>query len=645
MAQGDRVVNSDVEEYLDYYCQLSHAPGFAILLKGQWGAGKTWFINRYSEKLKKRSQQCLYISLYGMSTLSEIDDKFFELLHPILSSKGMAITGIIVKGLLKLGLRIDLDGDKKEDGIWNIQIPEINLPKHLENINESILIFDDLERCNIELGNLLGYINYFVEHQGLKVVIVANEDELIKKDKNYQIIKEKLIGRTFGIFPDFERALENFRAQTGDTNVRSFLSENVQVIKDLYDKAEYENLRNLKVIVLDFERIFKAMPEKVRSKPEILKYVLKLLIAFSIEIKRGRMLPEDINKLPEEYTTALSKLVPSRQTASSVTQDKDEEPTSLHKIINTYSALDLDEPFPSSVWWQIFFERGIIDSQELEQSILNSKYFQDENTPDWVKLWHFSGLSDEAFDNLIMKIEGEYNSRNFLEIGIVKHIFGLFLRFSDAGIYAKSKQEILKESKNYIDALKNSNQLEPSPQFLPLSRTIGHRFGIYLSLGFQGKEFEEFQEFSNYINEIQELERIDKAPQDVLDAIQNDVGKFCRMICLDASPRQDVSEPKYHETPILKDVDPASFLEKILQLNNEDRQYVFWAIQSRYKYENLNEKLIEELEWLKSIQGLLLEEANCKKGKLSGFLLELLNTNYLREVIEKLETKKGGATN
>jgi hypothetical protein len=217
--------------------------------------------------------------------------------------------------------------------------------------------------------------------------------------------------------------------------------------------------------------------------------------------------------------------------------------------------------------------------------------------------------------------------------------------FSDAGIYAKSKQQILKESKNYIDDLKNSNQLEPLPQFLPLSRTIGNMFGSYLSLGFQGKELEEFKEFSNYINEIQELDRIDKAPQDVLDAIQNDVEKFGRMICLDASPRQDVSEPKYHETPILKDVDPASFLEKILQLNNEDRQYVFWAIQSRYKYENLNEKLIEELEWLKSIQGLLLEEANCKKGKLSGFLLELLNTKYWREVIEKLETKKGGATN
>jgi hypothetical protein len=30
-------INNHIEEYLDYYCGLSHAPGFAVLLKGEWG--------------------------------------------------------------------------------------------------------------------------------------------------------------------------------------------------------------------------------------------------------------------------------------------------------------------------------------------------------------------------------------------------------------------------------------------------------------------------------------------------------------------------------------------------------------------------------------------------------------------------------
>lgn len=639
-------INSYVEEYLDYYCELSHAPGFAILLKGQWGSGKTWFINRYCEKLKENGKQCLYISLYGMSTISEIEDKFFQLLHPILSSKGMTITGIIVKGLLKGALKIDLNSDGKEDGIWNIQIPEINLPKHLENINKSILIFDDLERCNIDLGNLLGYINYFVEHQEFKVILVANEDEL-HKNTIYKSIKEKLIGRTFGISPDFDGALENFITQTNNIAVRKFLSENTALIKDLYDKAEYENLRNLKQIVLDFQRIFEALPDKAKAKPEILKDLLKLLVVFSIEIKRGSILAKDIDKLQEEYTSALSKRVASRQTSSSATEDQEEEQTSLQKIISRYSFLDLHEPFPSAAWWQIFFDRGTIDIQDLEQSILSSKYFQDENTPDWIKLWHFSDLSDGDFDVLIRQIETEFKSRCFHDIGVIKHIFGLFLMFSDAGIYNKTKQEILEDSKKYIDDLKTDDQLEPLPDSVPLSEAIGHMFGSYLNLGFQGREFAEFKEFCDYIDETRRLNKIEKMPeaaQTVLDAMQTDVWKFHRMICLNSFHGEDISEPKYHETPILNYISPDNFIEKLLTLTREDQQYVFWSIEDRYKYENINDKLLEELDWLRSIEALLLEEADRRKDKLSGFCLKILDTRYLSKVIEKLAVKEGKIT-
>jgi KaiC/GvpD/RAD55 family RecA-like ATPase len=142
-------INSHIEEYLDYYWGLSHAPGFAVLLKGEWGCGKTWFINKYREKLEKKKQKCLYVSLYGMTSFSEIESSFFQQLHPVLSSKGMAITGKIFQGLLKTSLKIDLNSDGKDDGSVSLQIPKIDLPKSFKKADERILIFDDLERCQI----------------------------------------------------------------------------------------------------------------------------------------------------------------------------------------------------------------------------------------------------------------------------------------------------------------------------------------------------------------------------------------------------------------------------------------------------------------------------------------------------------------
>jgi hypothetical protein len=60
----------------------------------------------------------------------------------------------------------------------------------------------------------------------------------------------------------------------------------------------------------------------------------------------------------------------------------------------------------------------------------------------------------------------------------------------------------------------------------------------------------------------------------------------------------------------------------------------------RYKPGILIEKLIEELEWLKIFQGILLAEATKQQGKLSGYLLEELNINHLKAIIEQLEIEK-----
>ena len=49
------------------------------------------------------------------------------------------------------------------------------------SVKDSILIFDDLERCDCPVNEVLGYINTYVEHDGMKVIIVANQKEIGKR--------------------------------------------------------------------------------------------------------------------------------------------------------------------------------------------------------------------------------------------------------------------------------------------------------------------------------------------------------------------------------------------------------------------------------------------------------------------------------
>jgi len=636
MSQANTSINSHVEDYLNYYCKLPHSPKFAILLKGKWGSGKTWFINQYREKAE--GKKSLYVSLYGVSKYSEIEESLFQQLHPFRSSKGMVLAGQVFKGLLKGALKIDLNHDNKEDGTWNISIPDINIPKEFNDSNFSLLIFDDLERCSINIENILGYINRFVESQDLKVVIIANEDQINIKQEEYKKIKEKLIGKTFEIFPDFPGALNDFINQIEHHEIKEILLNNLDLIQELFIKAECKNLRILNQISLDFERIFNILPEEAKKKSDLLREILQLLTIFSIEISSGRLKPEDISQLSEKINKELASSAQRKHNPNAdLPKNNGKDEISWLQIFQKYGVINsiLDDLFPNLSWWEDFFDKGIVDKEILEQLMPSSKYFQDENTPNWLKLCHYTRHTDEEFEKILNQVESEYKKREFEDIGIIKHITGLFLLFSDAGVYRKSKPDIIDEAKEYIDELKHSSTLD-----------IKYRddsFGAYMGLGFQCKNEPEFQDFENYIKESQQeamLKNMPDAANRLLNYMKNNPMDFGFKICIRYSNNLDISEEKYDEFPIFKYLSPEDFMKTLLMLSNENIRYIFYSLEERYTVQFVVEQLVDELDFLKEVQKLLLEEVIQRKGKMSGYILSLSNKLYLEKTINKLEKTK-----
>lgn len=633
MNQNDKPINWHIAKYLDDYCGLPQAPEFAVLLKGQWGSGKTWFINNYRKKFDPNQQKCLYVSLYGMTSFSEIEYEFFRQLHPVLASKGAKLAGRIIKGLVKGTLKIDFDGDGTDDGTASIGIPDINLPDYLKNIDGSILIFDDLERCNIEISSLLGYINNFVEYQDFKVILVANEDELVKKsdfpDNAYQIIKEKLIGKIFNISPDFSSALEEFIGELSDPDLKDFL-KNTELIKDLYEQANYNNLRTLKKqIILDFNRIFDVLPDKAKKKSDLLQELLKFVTIFSIEIRRGRILAKDIKEFGSEQFF--------RKYKNEDTKDKSKEQQIREQIFETYPMISFYNSFPSSKWWQDFFDLGIVNIQELEQSIEND-FFEDENAPNWVKIWHFTSLSDDKFEYFLKEVELEFAERKHYDLDIIKHIAGIFFNFSELKFYCKTKESILEDTKNYINYLKENKKIPAK-----LSRKSEDIFNDnYEGLMFRGRDIKEFKDLLSYIDEVQEQVNIEAMPsraEKLLSIMQSNVWNFKKMITLNND-----SDSIYCNIPILKYIEPNDFITKLLTMNYEDQRRVFWNLSDRYEFDMNNKNLFLEIDWLKAIRDLLADRANQEQGKISKYKLEDLKKYLENKVINKLESSQAKNT-
>lgn len=73
-------MNRNILTFLNEYAEIPD-PQYAIMLRGAWGCGKTFFIRQWMEQLKnnrdadKLKWQPIYVSLYGLTTTQQITEQ------------------------------------------------------------------------------------------------------------------------------------------------------------------------------------------------------------------------------------------------------------------------------------------------------------------------------------------------------------------------------------------------------------------------------------------------------------------------------------------------------------------------------------------------------------------------------------------
>ena len=188
---------------------------YAIMINGEWGSGKTFFVKK---NIIKRYSNSLYISLYGVSSIDKLSEKIYL---EIIKSKALTnkfsiflkkiydkylffkivffpflliwrilkfiynsffkLIWLITYNIINLKFNINLSSIEKKDFYGILKL--------FKNINKYIFVIDDLERCSIPIEEVMGYLNDFVEHKNVKCIIVANEEEIIKTNNNNYELK------------------------------------------------------------------------------------------------------------------------------------------------------------------------------------------------------------------------------------------------------------------------------------------------------------------------------------------------------------------------------------------------------------------------------------------------------------------------
>ena len=463
-----------VESILDYI--RSDYTDYAIMINGEWGSGKTYFWNN---KIRKKIETIsingktftpIYMSLYGISNLEEISKKIFiettQLMDKNLRKFMNNNEQTTIPEYAKTGIDMANFFGVTENG------DKVDYSEFFST-DDKVLCFDDLERANVDVIDILGYINNFVEHDHIKTIIICNEKELSTKLKSsniemktfiatylldkqnelnkadkpmvekiqdkiehvfdkandYERIKEKLIGETFEYAPKFDYIINGIlmRYENNPDLIR-FLRENTNLIISTFNKSGTRNLRILKHALNDFNKIYEMVNKSYpNTNHRVMQTMLIFTIAISFEIKAGKITKDKFVNIKnnEEYKAIL--------VSSRILMDNRQ--FYIKEFDNNYY-YNFKSEYRFFKFIEYYVRTRIFDMKIFKENMETIRNTVDtEKLPAYKRLLteEYWKISDDQFDNVIKEIIGNVKKGELPLIDIVK-LFAYFSYFSRKGL-------------------------------------------------------------------------------------------------------------------------------------------------------------------------------------------------------------------
>ena len=410
---------------------------YAIMIDGEWGAGKSWYWeNVLTEQIKRlptrdnSSDKPSYykvakISLFGIGSADDLRIKIFDETSTFFANRyvktGAKLTGMVLN---KVASFFNVSETNAKD------VSDL-LSEFWVNLDHYVLCFDDLERIKPSLLiELLGYINTLVEQDKVKVVFICNESEL--KHIDYHKYKEKIVRFTHTIKADISKMVVEF-AKERNEDYSKYLIDKKGFIASVFQKGNCSNLRTLKYNLDIFEHIYEIIGATIHSDNEhhvnaIADYMLLLSMVYSIEYRRDnddtklKSLAE-INKQWSYQIDTLDSL--GRQSDNRGEKEKSQEEKSEEEkrvdyqrhikkcyFVNTYI-------YGSSIPMIDYLLTGYCDDDALRMNILKieaevKRHEESEEKRLYQELTQFWDTDDDVMQEAVRKTMEKVNERSFV---------------------------------------------------------------------------------------------------------------------------------------------------------------------------------------------------------------------------------------
>mgnify|MGYP002769182994 CR=1 FL=1 len=559
-------MNEDVLRFLDKY-KDDLDPQYAVLLDGKWGCGKTFFIKSWLDTFQTEDEDELtpmYVSLFGVQTVKQINDTINGLLFPFMNSKVYKIGKTFTKMVASAALRfnVDYDGDKKNDGTVDFKLdPLMDLlnDKKEELKGRRILIFDDLERANIGVKELYGYINRFVEHNRFKVIVVCNSTEITDKE-TFNRFREKVIGRTFEIHSDVDAAITSF---ANEIPTSYFVQQHISAIKEAFKLTGYSNLRVLRQCIRDFNQIFQGIHiDNPYQNKQLFHFLIRFVVLYSeMSTSNKDIIANWRQKYAQSLASDRPEMVELKRRISAIQQKY--QPLEIKYGMNIFREINDITLIPD------YCLKGIDLAGYLDVKLVPTE------RESWDCLYQYYDMNNEDFERLYAMTESAVMDGNFRNYQDYLKAISILIELSDLGI-KEMNSKVFNTSKAYVENL--IADISSSDSFADIKSNI---INLLSNINQASDNNELRKKFNSSLNEMfaTKLTELEHHYTEILENLSDDnllelVDSMDKML-----PDRSNS---YQSYPIFKDANPELIAKRIVSLSNASKFHFYRFLNRRY---------------------------------------------------------------
>lgn len=620
--------------------------GYAVMINGGWGSGKTYFWREYfwtkgaSEAIKKREKEKIYISLYGVNDIAEIKNLIvLDLLHHKIPND-ISMTNNLIRNFYKLlETLVPKILNKYSGGKLDSRLLENLLGFTKDIVIDSctrnfVVCFDDLERTKLPVEVVLGYINNFVEHRNMKVIIICNEEEVEKKNCKYPRIKEKLVGYTFKFKPSVDELLDQLIGEHCKDSLDHVQDDHKSLIVELLKRSASINLRTVKRSLSITNFILRKDLLKIDDNKLTITEIIRFIFIVSEEIKSRKANPEDLRLWIEDDLPLKDEMLKAKSSEdprfSQLEQPLDNEMTRpkvdveqmfvgrfsdlLRENYGSWLSLGYHPKFKSIFYYIIdgYFDDALFN-EEIKKLLDKGK---SEN------IFIFSDpfdLSDKEFSDSCNRILNDVRLLNDVKndqtiyLRTLTIVLEKFLYFSENKLIHESVDDIKDLFLQIIERQAEKNHLidDLHAGSFDGSEKIKHYFPEYID---QVKKTQARLKQDSMKNSL----------KDSIDGLPNDPSSFFEILT------GNKYKPLFH----LLDVEMLS--KNLCEMDNPSIRYLTHIIRHRYDFSNVQGHYADDYEGLKALEHKLVSSVPKEDRKLSHCLLSML-TQEIKGVLDRLK--------